>query len=398
MKKPLASLIALTFVISSFSIPAYAAVKAGAKCATKGEIKTSQGKKFTCVKSGKTLVWNKGVVVKTSGGVVTPPAPTLTPAASPTPTPTSKVIPASWPLNKSVESVENLLAIADASERRYISELKPSEIKFDIRLGPTSSKARADEFLAPLKLAAQYWSADFASKEAVVIAVAEVKDFDFMKNLWPQYGLNGGGFDNSEATWARNGTACNQGSAIYDRVPFFWGCMSSAGSLEVIGLRKFTAHEFTHLVQYDVINKQAGKGFWGLPLIFMEGSADYFGITYSSTTEKFQADWSQYRSTGYISSQVKNELKSANASKMLELMLDSMSGGRMLDGHSYFTGAYLTARLVAAKGHKGYVEYMYEYGLSGNANAAFEKVYGVTFQEFATTVSPELVEFAKLLQ
>ena len=75
-----------------------------------------------------------------------------------------------------------------------------------------------------------------------------------------------------------------------------------------------------------------------------------------------------------------------------------MSGGRMLDGHSYFTGAYLTARLVAAKGHKGYVEYMYEYGLSGNANAAFEKVYGVTFQEFATTVAPELVEFAKFLQ
>ena len=83
MKKPLALLMALAFVISSFSIPAYAAVKAGAKCSTKGETKTSQGKKFTCVKSGKTLVWNKGVVVKTSVGVVTPPSPT------PTPTPTA---------------------------------------------------------------------------------------------------------------------------------------------------------------------------------------------------------------------------------------------------------------------------------------------------------------------
>jgi hypothetical protein len=60
MKQPLALLMALTFVISCFSIPAYAAVKAGAKCSTKGETKTSQGKKFTCVKSGKTLVWSKG--------------------------------------------------------------------------------------------------------------------------------------------------------------------------------------------------------------------------------------------------------------------------------------------------------------------------------------------------
>ena len=389
---------ALTFVISSFSIPAYAAVKAGAKCSTKGETKTSQGKKFTCVKSGKTLVWSKGVVVKTSGDVVTPPTPTPSATPTPTPTPTPKVIPASWPLNKPIESIENLLAIADASERRYISELKPTEVKFDIRLGPTSSKARADEFLAPLKLAAQYWSADFSSKEPVVIAVAEVNDFDFMKNLWPQFGLNGGGFDNSEASWSRNGTSCNQGGAVYDRVPFFWGCMSSAGSLEVIGLRKFTAHEFTHLVQYDIIYKQAGKNVGALPLLFMEGSADYFGITYSSTSGKFQEDWKQYRAAGYISSEAKNALKSASASKVLEVISDSMNGGRMLDGHWYYTGAFVTARLVAAKGHKGFTDYMYEFGLSGNAYAAFEKVYGLTFQEFAKTISPELVEFAKLLQ
>lgn len=388
----------LTLVISSFSIPAFGAVKAGAKCSSKGATKINQGVKFTCVKSGKNLVWNKGVVVKTSGSAVIPPTPTPSATPIPSPTPTPKVIPAAWPLNKPIESIESLLAIADASERRYISELKPSEVKFDIRLGPTTSKARAEEFLAPLKFATQYWSANFSSNEPVVIAVAEVSDFDFMKNLWPEFGLNGGGFDNSEATWARNGNSCNQGGATYDRVPFFWACMSSAGSLEVIGLRKFTAHEFTHLVQYDVINKQTGKDFRSLPLIFMEGSADYFGITYSSTTGKFQNDWVQYRSAGYISTEAKKVLKSASASKMLEVISDSMNGGRMLDGHWYYTGAYITARLVAAKGHKGFTDYMYEYGLSGDANSAFEKIYGMTFQDFAKTVSPELVEFAKLLQ
>ena len=388
---------ALAFVISSFSIPAYAAVKAGAKCSTKGEIKTSQGKKFTCVKSGKTLVWNKGIVVKTSGGAVTPPTPTPSETPTPTPTPTPKVIPASWPLNKPIESIENLLAIADASERRYISELKPIEVKFDIRLGPMSSKARADEFLAPLKLAAHHWSADFSPKEPVVIAVAEVKDFEFMKNLWPQFGLNGGGFDNSEASWARYGTSCNQGSAVYDRVPFFWGCMSSSGSLEPIGLRKFTAHEYTHLVQYGIINKKAGKSFYGLPLIFMEGAADFFGITYASTSDKFQNDWVSYRSIGFLSNETKAALKSANSENMLEYISDSMSGGRKLSGHVYYTGAYATARLIAAEGHKGYVDYMFEYGLSGDAYAAFEKVYGVSFQSFAKMIAPELVEFAKLL-
>jgi len=38
--------------------------KAGAKCTKAGITATAAGKKFTCVKSGNKLVWNKGVAVK----------------------------------------------------------------------------------------------------------------------------------------------------------------------------------------------------------------------------------------------------------------------------------------------------------------------------------------------
>ena len=62
-KKLLALVIALAITGTSLTVPAFAAIKAGSKCTTKGQIKTSQGKKFTCIKSGKTLVWNKGVAV-----------------------------------------------------------------------------------------------------------------------------------------------------------------------------------------------------------------------------------------------------------------------------------------------------------------------------------------------
>lgn len=54
------------------------AVKAGDACKKAGQTSTNAGKKFTCVKSGKKLVWNKGVVRP-----VSQPAPT--PSASPTP-------------------------------------------------------------------------------------------------------------------------------------------------------------------------------------------------------------------------------------------------------------------------------------------------------------------------
>ena len=63
--------------------PAFSSVKAGATCAKLNSTATAAGYKYTCNKSGKKLVWGKGVKV------VTPtPTPTPTPTLSPTPTPT----------------------------------------------------------------------------------------------------------------------------------------------------------------------------------------------------------------------------------------------------------------------------------------------------------------------
>ena len=52
-------------VLLSLSSPVYAAApKAGSKCTKAGQTSTSAGIKYTCVKSGKKLVWNKGVALK----------------------------------------------------------------------------------------------------------------------------------------------------------------------------------------------------------------------------------------------------------------------------------------------------------------------------------------------
>ena len=61
----------------SFNHPSFsAAPKAGAACAKAGLTATASGLKFTCIKSGKKLVWNKGVKVVSA-----------TPTATPTPKP-----------------------------------------------------------------------------------------------------------------------------------------------------------------------------------------------------------------------------------------------------------------------------------------------------------------------
>lgn len=87
-------LLAFALSISLMAAPSTASVKAGAKCTKAGVTATAGGKKFTCVKSGTKLVWNKGVTVKAAAkpnlNPVSKPAeptPKPTPIASSTPTP-----------------------------------------------------------------------------------------------------------------------------------------------------------------------------------------------------------------------------------------------------------------------------------------------------------------------
>ena len=51
-------------LLLSLSSPVHAAAPtAGSKCTKAGATATSAGKKYTCIKSGKNLVWDKGVAI-----------------------------------------------------------------------------------------------------------------------------------------------------------------------------------------------------------------------------------------------------------------------------------------------------------------------------------------------
>ena len=65
-RKVITSISIIALLTSSASIPANAAVKAGAKCKTAGFTSVAAGKTFTCIKSGKKLVWNKGITNTTT--------------------------------------------------------------------------------------------------------------------------------------------------------------------------------------------------------------------------------------------------------------------------------------------------------------------------------------------
>jgi M6 family metalloprotease-like protein len=100
MKRNLGLGISIAILGASLSLPAFGAVKAGASCSKAGLNSTIAGKKFTCIKSGKRLVWNKGVQVAI-------PTPKASPAAASepnaiTPAPSESKSPESKPANTAV--------------------------------------------------------------------------------------------------------------------------------------------------------------------------------------------------------------------------------------------------------------------------------------------------------
>jgi hypothetical protein len=351
---------------------ASAAVKAGATCTKIGQLSPTKSPKFKCqLVSGK----KKWVAAK--------------------PMPEQVAIPSSWPLTQPAKSVEEILAIADSAERRFTADARVTP-NFELLIGPNTSKTLADLYIQPLKTAMTLWSKDYKPTKPLVVALAEVQDYTFMKEQWEKNEF-GSDFDSSEATWSKYGEGCNQGAAKNDPQPFFWGCIASnAGGYENIGIKKFTPHEYMHVVQLALYKEASGGKFGNIASLFGEGSADYYGVTYASKASEAARNWKLYRTSKYLSSETAYGVVNATPDQMYSYLIDAMRDSKLMPGHWYFTGAYATARLVAAKGHEGFVEFLKENGkLNGDAFKAFQNVYGITFEEFAKMISPEVIQFAK---
>ena len=76
LKKLIATLAIVSLALTPIST-ANAAVKAGAACPKAGNTAIASGKTFTCIKSGKKLVWDKGVLIPKSA--TSPKTPELPP-------------------------------------------------------------------------------------------------------------------------------------------------------------------------------------------------------------------------------------------------------------------------------------------------------------------------------
>jgi len=159
MKK---GVVGLSLLLSLSLIPTYSAtpIKSGSVCSKQGFIKTYSGKKYTCIKSGKKLVWSKGVFLplpKTKPS----PSPSSSPSANPTPSPT--------PIPPNNPSPTPSPTSSDPRERALTFELSSTSQMADIET--CKLKANSESFMNQGFPRRDYFIPSIGNQKGLVIFV-----------------------------------------------------------------------------------------------------------------------------------------------------------------------------------------------------------------------------------
>jgi len=256
-----------------------AAPKAGATCTKKNATVTSAGKLYTCILSGKKLVWNKGVAAPKPTPSPTKPtaigdpigAVGSTPTPTPTPTPTSSAAQPEVPVGKWQETQ---FAIVKA-----LSNLKPAEVqKLNFIYSPGTNKAEADKLQASYQEPITLLSNLYVNPRTVTFLVMNESEHDWW---WNQVkSLN----SNMEENWWGGShckpdpaSHCGYGTSPNPDGTFHFGQL--LGSQFVWKQYDYTIayHESIHVYQLGLM----GSRMNALPTWFAEGQANYLGYAFS---------------------------------------------------------------------------------------------------------------------
>lgn len=265
--------ISLSLLLTTFLIPAYSATppKAGSICSQQGLTKIYQGKKYTCIKSRKKLVWNNGVAIKTAAPAVAP-----TPAPTPTPTP------------KQSEDWADYQWIQKTLEISKLGRQSSDKLNFsNVFISQNFDKAIAEGLMEYTNIASAYWYASGVRiSQPIEVAMFTEKDLDWFKRT---IGITAPVVDNffshPEPSINFNGTVII-GSIPAKRfvIIYFVGTnyrdskqyLSTTSSWKT-ALANMATHEFQHLVQFTrTLTTANGNLQAKLPCWFNEGMAAFY--------------------------------------------------------------------------------------------------------------------------
>ena len=406
------ALIAIGFIVLvSLSTPVQAASpKAGAKCAKAGATATASGKKFTCVKSGNKLVWNKGVAVKAApkpspNPVFKPVEPTPSPTATPTATPTPSVKPVEF--NATAKKAFDIIQTA---------KIQSSNLTYTYRIGNFAAPDVVKVVQKYVENASQIYSLFLDSPRVVTIHVFTEKDMPalsdstffanqtglkFFTDSWikdesqinASYGALGT-FYNSECSVSTNqctGPAGHAGAAYPSR--------ATALTLDQHSL-SVPSHELFHVMQdfyrfngrpqYFVTEEI--KDFSMRP-VFREGGATFMALSSSLTDFAQYEDGMNFYKT-WAAKEFAADIKGLNSPEDVVSLLVKLE---RLDRSArlYGLGTFLHEWLIANHGLDKFISLTKKHNVGKEFNELFTETYGMSLKDAYTKAAPHILERVK---
>ena len=364
MRKALAALTVLFLAISP--LQASAAVKAGAACNKAGASSVVGGKKYTCVKSGKKLAWDKGVKVVPAAKPSAAPAP----VATPTPTP-AKVFNTLWEkynLNKPT-SADAVIKAATDNFKSYTSVIRNSgqEIKVVAQPG-----------VDPLLIS---WVKDGATYVAHRFQYPKLPrsfvDFIAIDSAWLEASYIAEGYPANYAK-ARANNICGGAPACGGSDSNLWNysVIQKTNSLvtDKAGLAQTPGHEFFHAIQ-EILAAPNVAGPTGdkVPNWFWEGPAMFVGLQTAGAL-----GISDYATLGRPS--MTNRYKNGNVVNRTSSLSEIKANDGVID--PYAIGFAGTEFLVSQVGVEKMVNVYVALGQRKTFDVAFKEGTGIELADF----------------
>ena len=372
----------LAVFVSSVPPVALAVVKSGQSCSKAGVTSTSKGMKYTCIKSGKKLVWNKGVKVVP---VVKPtPTPSPTPKEIPPPTPTP--ISTSTPLKRWDESDRLDALLAQFSDRvNAATNFQPETI---FEYGKGIDENYKELITTGINAAAKFWSADIKTplKFPVIYSGVEDKDWFLSRIVYyrhssPQY------LAEVERGIAMEKDDANLAGMSYVNGTYLMQYLRGKGRTTIyLGEYGTSPHEYSHAAQtYFLKGKMDALPCWA-----MEGGANvYSTLILGLFMQSTKADAYITRNSSIRDSQLGQfDLWAASADQLFAWVKLSEKQNSTVctfpDRLGYSMGLLFYEQLLSKYGQSKAIAWM-EGSAATNWQSAFESVYGMKIDDWYKT-------------
>jgi hypothetical protein len=384
MKKIAIGFLALVYTATFLSTPAIAAVKAGAACAKVGTTSSVSGKKFTCVKSGKKLVWNKGVAVAK-------PVVVASPTVSASPEPVVEKLPAVPTSFADLE--ENFKGIPYATWQKIQSNLslyKTTDLKISFLFGPNTPERYPNQWtIDAVTLGSRVMGGQKQPSEIKFIQYNKA-DVPWARSEAAKYvspfdlGINYA----DQASEKCSGIDCD-GAVTNITTDIGIVLVSVASPVTRFNIQKFNGqndlHEFTHAVQGMVYKgKTRTPPSKMMPCWYAEGQPQAVSIP---TVAKSAEDYVRIRK-GWVTDN-KWSLKDYEPETIQQFLRDNMKVPCPSSTHSmlFSLGYIVMDALVAVGGIDKTFDVQTARSDGMSFEEAFKKVYGISWDDASLVLS-----------